>query len=86
MNTLAWIIHYSSNGERRFVVHMHNAIGDYRSIDPDAEVTCIDCTAVAELIDFLRDAECRCLTGIPGRDAHTCRRCELLARVSGGAK
>lgn len=86
MNTLAWLIHYSSNGERRFVVHMHNAIGDYRSIDPDAEVTCIDCAAVAELIDFLRDAECRCREATEQYEAHTCRRCEMLARVSGGAK
>ena len=38
---------------------------------------------VAELIEFVRDAECYCLTGIPGRAAHTCRRCDLLARIGG---
>lgn len=86
MNTLVWLIHYSSNGERRSVVHTHNAIDDYRVIDPDAEVTCIDCAAVTELIDFLRDADCHCREATDRYEAHNCRRCQLLARVSGGAR
>lgn len=39
-----------------------------------------------DLIAFLRDADCNCREATEFYDAHTCRRCELLARVSGGAK
>ena len=35
----AWLIEYTSNGDPRRAVHLHNAIGDYRDIDPDAVVT-----------------------------------------------
>ena len=39
--------------------------------------------AVEDLIDFLRDAECNCRPATEQYEAHTCRRCELLARVGG---
>lgn len=36
---------------------------------------------VAELIDFIRDAECNCRPETEEYAAHTCRRCDLLARI-----
>lgn len=39
--------------------------------------------AVSDLIDFLRDADCNCRPETEHYAAHTCSRCELLARVGG---
>lgn len=39
--------------------------------------------AVEDLIDFLRDADCNCRPETEHYAAHTCSRCELLARVGG---
>jgi hypothetical protein len=36
---------------------------------------------VEDLIDFLREADCNCREASDRFDAHTCRRCELLARI-----
>lgn len=35
----------------------------------------------AELIEFLRDADCNCRPATEQYAAHTCRRCDLLARI-----
>ena len=40
----AWLIEYTSNGEPKRAVHLHNAIADYRQIDPAAVVTRLDDT------------------------------------------
>lgn len=55
MNTTVWLINFVRGGEQQKLVHTHNAIADYRSIDPAASVTEIDCAAVAKLIEA--DAE-----------------------------
>ena len=44
------------------------------------------CEAVDDLADVARDADCHCHEATDRYEAHTCRRCELLAYVSGGAK
>jgi hypothetical protein len=44
------------------------------------------CDVLEDLADFAQDADCNCLPATERYEAHTCRRCELLARVSGGAK
>ena len=38
---------------------------------------------VSDLIAFIRDADCTCRPETEHYAAHTCRRCELLARVGG---
>jgi len=44
MTREAWLIEYTSNGEPKRAVHLHNAIADYRQIDPAAVVTRLDDT------------------------------------------
>ena len=39
--------------------------------------------AAAGLIDFIRNADCNCRPETEHYAAHTCSRCELLARVGG---
>lgn len=39
--------------------------------------------AGADMIDFIRDADCNCRPATEKYEAHTCRRCELLARIGG---
>lgn len=40
MTREAWQIDFTDkDGNRKSVVHLHNAIGDYRDIDPSAVVT-----------------------------------------------
>lgn len=45
----AWLIEYVSNGEPKREVHLHNAIADYRQIDPNATASRLD--------DMMLDAE-----------------------------
>jgi hypothetical protein len=56
-NTTVWLIRYArpNGGDQRAVACLHNAIADYRDIDPDATTTTIDCAAVEELVEAARE-------------------------------
>lgn len=41
------------------------------------------CDLAEEMGDFVRGADCNCLPETERYEVHTCRRCELLARVGG---
>lgn len=66
------------------VQHSYNLPLAYVESNP-AEFSAAIAT-IREAADFLRDADCHCREATEQYEAHTCRRCELLARVSGGAK
>jgi len=36
---VAWLIEYRRNGDRHRIQHLHNAVGDYRTLDPQATST-----------------------------------------------
>jgi hypothetical protein len=55
---------------------------DYPGASTDHRDMCAARDAVAELIDFLRDAECNCRPEEGPYAAHTCNRCRLLARIT----
>ncbi|GEM_PF-4945727 len=51
MNTRIWLIRYTDRcGTPRGAVHTHNAIADFRSIDPAATVEELDALALSELL------------------------------------
>ncbi|MCH6484269.1 hypothetical protein MMG85_11940 [Pseudoxanthomonas sp. LH2527] len=53
MSTL-WLITYSIHGQARQAAFGHNAIADYRAIDPNATVREIPLATLAPLIDLAR--------------------------------
>lgn len=57
MNTIVWLIRYTFNGKNRSVAHTHNAIEDYRGLDPAATVQQFDAAAVTELLAAAREAQ-----------------------------
>lgn len=57
MNTNAWLIRYTVDGKQFATVHTHNAVADYRLLDPAATVVRIDCAAVAGLIEAAMNYE-----------------------------
>lgn len=38
---------------------------------------------VSDAFEFIRDADCNCRPATEKYEAHTCRRCELLAKIGG---
>lgn len=51
MNTRIWLIRYTDPcGTPRVTVHTHNAIADFRAIDPAATVEELDALALSELL------------------------------------
>lgn len=52
MNASAWLIRYLDRKERpAAVAHLHNAVGDYRAIDPSAASIEINLVGAANLIE-----------------------------------
>jgi hypothetical protein len=78
----------SSGWSEDGTVHMTLApwgIGSYvlRDAEADEAIRALNGAAElsADLIDFLRDADCNCRAAPEKYEGHTCRRCELLARI-----
>jgi hypothetical protein len=86
MSTLVWLITYEVDGEKRQVVHGHNAVADYRDFDPQAAARQIDVAAVVELIVAARSLHIVTAGLRPDIDAN--ERADVaaaLARVGGAA-
>ena len=59
MNTRIWLIRYTDRcGTPRATVHTHNALADFRSIDPAATVEELDALALSELLAADRAFDC----------------------------
>lgn len=59
MNTRIWLIRYTDRcGTPRGAVHTHNAIADFRAIDPAATVEELDALALSELLAADRAFDC----------------------------
>lgn len=51
MNTRVWLIRFTdSSGTQHAAVHGHNAIADFRALDPSATAQELDVLALAELL------------------------------------
>ncbi|MFC6351264.1 hypothetical protein H7691_06570 [Stenotrophomonas sp. CW117] len=59
MNTTVWLIRFiDRDGTQHATVHTHNAIGDFRGIDPHATVEELDALALSDLLAADRAFDC----------------------------